>query len=517
MKDFYVPDLHELLNEAVEKFGDKPFIKYIQDYEIAEKSYRQVRDDSFALCRYLLFNSVCGKHIAIAGKTTYNFIIWFFAVLLSGNVAVPFSPEISTNEAVKLFDDADIDIVLYDDSFAVDSEKVGVALPRISRFINISDNEFFRKALSDFSDSSRYASLSEFRIDKNKCALIIFTSGTTGKRKGVMLSSNSLISNVMYTDFCNALGEGMVSLSVLPMHHVYCFSGDCIRNLRDGVTVCLNGDLRNLNANLKTFEPNVMRVVPLIAQSLLQRVRNLVSRKKNPMSLEEAKESVFGKNMVWLISGGAYLNPELVESYNAIGIYLRQGYGMTEAGCRISVPDETVSFDSVGRVIDICDVRTQNGEIQVKTPSVMIGYYKQPEETEKMFTPDGWLRTGDIGYVTEDRQLFITGRLKNLIILSGGENVSPEAIEKKFAGIHEVSEVQIYAENDRLIAEIFPDAEYCDNIGIKDIKSVLEEKIKNMNSSAKASHIISELRLRDIPFDKTESGKIKRKETIVSR
>ena len=147
----------------------------------------------------------------------------------------------------------------------------------------------------------------------------------------------------------------------------------------------------------------------------------------------------------------------------------------------------------------------------------MIGYYKQPEETKKMFTPDGWLRTGDIGYVTEDRQLFITGRLKNLIILSGGENVSPEAIEKKFAPIHEVSEVQIYAENDRIIAEVYPDKEYCENLGIDDIKAALEEKIKVMNSSAKASHIISELRLRDIPFEKTESGKMKRKETVVSK
>ena len=107
MKDFYVPDLHELLEEAAGKFGDKTFIKYIQDYDIVEKSFRQVRDDSFALCRYFLFNSVCGKHIAIAGKTTYNFIIYFFAVLLSGNVAVPFSPDISTNDAIKLFDDAD--------------------------------------------------------------------------------------------------------------------------------------------------------------------------------------------------------------------------------------------------------------------------------------------------------------------------------------------------------------------------------------------------------------------------
>ena len=517
MKDFYVPDLRELLDNAAEKFGDRAFIKYIEDGEIKEKSYIEVRDDSLAVCRRLIYDSVCNKHIAIAGKTSYSFIIYFFGILLSGNVAVPFSPDISTADAVNLFDYADIDIVMYDDYFAADTDKIGVALPRIWKFINTSDKEIFQRITKDFSSDSKYANLADFKVDKNKCALIIYTSGTTGKRKGVMLSTNSLISNLMYTDYCEALGEGNVALSVLPMHHIYCFSGDCVRNLIDGVTVCLNDDLRNLNSNLAKFQPSVMRIVPMIAQSLLQRIRVLTGRKNNPLTLEEAKEKVFGKNIRWLISGGAYLNPELVEEYDRLGIYLRQGYGMTEAGCRISVPDETVSNESVGRVIDICDIRTQNGEIQVKTPSVMLGYYKMPEETKKIFTIDGWLRTGDIGYVTEDRQLFITGRLKNLIILSGGENVSPEAIEKKFAPIHEVSEVQIYAENDRIIAEIFPDDEFCALQGIKDIKSVISEKIKKMNNTAKASHIISELRLRDVPFERTANGKIKRKETVVSK
>ena len=517
MKDFYVPDLRELLDNSAEKFGDRVFIKYYDGNTVIEKSYKKVRDDSLAVCRWFMHNSICNKHIAVAGRTTYNFIIYFFAVLLSGNVAVPFDPQISVKDAIKLFDNADIDVILHEDEFGDGAEEVMTALPRIYRTVNLSDDNEFNRIIDKYTANPKYAALSDFRVDKNKCALIIYTSGTTGKRKGVMLSTYSLIANIMYTDYCEALGEGRVALSVLPMHHIYSFSGDCIRNLQDGVTVCINKDLRELNANLKRFEPNVVRLVPMMAQSLLSRVRVLTSRKKDPLTLEEAKEEVFGKNITWLISGGAYLSPEIVEGYNELGIYLRQGYGMTEAGCRISVPDETVSVESVGRVIDICDVRTQKGEIQVKTPSVMLGYYKMPEETKKMFTVDGWLRTGDIGYVTEDRQLFITGRLKNLIILSGGENVSPEAIEKKFAPINEVEEVQIYAENDRIVAEVFPNKEYCSVNGISDIEGIIKEKIKVMNSTAKASHIIAELRMRDIPFDKTPSGKLKRKETVVAK
>ena len=165
-----------------------------------------------------------------------------------------------------------------------------------------------------------------------------------------------------------------------------------------------------------------MRVVPMIAQHLLQRIK--ITAAKNPdIAPAEAAKIVLGKNLNWIVSGGAYLDPLLVEEYDKLGIMLRQGYGMTEVGCRISVPDRGVSTEAVGRVINICDVRTENGEIQIKTPTIMLGYYKMPEETAQMFTEDGWFRTGDIGYVTEDRQLFITGRVKNLIILSSGENV----------------------------------------------------------------------------------------------
>ena len=145
----------------------------------------------------------------------------------------------------------------------------------------------------------------------------------------------------------------------------------------------------------------------------------------------------------------------------------------------------------------------------------MLGYYKMPKETAEMFTEDGWLKTGDIGELTPDNQLFITGRVKNLIILSNGENVSPEAIEKKFANVELVSEVLVYAENDRIIAEVYPDTEYAKLEGIDDIQAELDKAVDRMNKTAKLSHIISEVRVRTEPLEKTSSGKIKRKETVI--
>ncbi|MCQ2479175.1 MAG: AMP-binding protein [Clostridia bacterium] len=516
MQNFDVPSLRELLDAGAEKFNNKPFIKYIKDGQIVEKSFSTVQKDSLAVCRMLRSKFAEKTHFAIIGKTSYDYLMFFSGVIISGNVGVPLSPEISASEAKELFERADIDGLFYDGDFAEKALELKKMLPYLKLVQKIDDGRA-EEIYDLYSENSQYADLSDYAVDKKDSAVIIYTSGTTGVKKGVVLSSDALVGNIMYHDYCEDIfTEGAVSLSVLPMYHCYCFSGDYIKNLKDGVQLCLNSSLKEIVTNLTTFQPDVVRFVPLIAQSLLQQIRIVLRRNKN-ISPREAAEQVYGKNIKWIISGGAYLNPELVEEYRKLGIMMRQGYGMTEAGCRISVPDNDVSVASVGRVIDLCEVRIQNSEIQVKTPTVMTGYYKMPEETAKMFTSDGWLKTGDIGYVTEDNQLFITGRVKNLIILSGGENVSPEAIEKKFADIKLISEMLVYGENNRVVAEFYPDFEYAKANGIDDIEAYIENEVDKLNETAKASHIISKIKLRDIPFEKTGSGKIKRGTTIIGQ
>lgn len=515
MENFDAPSVRELLDNGAEKYGDATFIKFIRDDKIEERSFKKVRSDSLAVCRWIRSLSEKRMHVAIIGKSNYEYITCLSGILVSGNVAVPFAPDISVEEAAELFERADIEMLLYEAEFAENAEKLKELCPFLKFAVNLGDLNEFDRIYSEYSEASEYAALSDIAVDKNACCVIIFTSGTTGVKKGVELSTLALVGNIMYHDYCTDIFlPNDVSMSVLPMYHIYCFSGDYIKNLKDGLQVCLNGSMMDLIKNLKIFEPKVVRVVPMIAQTLLQRVKAILAR--NPeTSVKEAVTQVFGRNIKWLISGGAYLNPELIDEYEKLGIFLRQGYGMTEAGCRISVPDNTASRESVGRVTDVCEARIQNGEIQVKTPTVMLGYYKMPEETAKMFTEDGWLKTGDIGELTPDNQLFITGRVKNLIILSSGENVSPEAIEKKFADNQLVSEVLVYAENDRIVAEIYPDYEYAELEKIEDIQAELEKAVDRMNKTAKASHIVSEVRVRKEPLEKTGSGKIKRKETKI--
>ena len=508
MSENLTPTVRQLIDRAAQIYEDKTFIKFVREGKIEERSYRTTQQNALAVCRWIRSLSKERMHVALISKTSYEYITCLTGILISGNVAIPFSPDISASEATKLLERADVDLLLFENEFAAKAAQIKEGYPGLQFAVNIGDESYFNEIYKTYDDNCDCASLSDYEVDPEACACMIFTSGTTGVRKGVMLSTNALVGNIMYHDYCTDIfNETDTALSVLPMYHVYCFTGDYLKNLKDGLQVALNGDLRNVVQNLTLFEPRVMRVVPMIAQTLLRRVKAVLAR--NPdMEPRDAARKVFGHNMKWLISGGAYLDPTLIEEYDKFGIYLRQGYGMTEAGCRISVPDESAAKDSVGRVIDVCKARIHHGEIQVLTPTKMLGYYKMPEESKAMFTADGWLKTGDIGYLTPDNQLFITGRVKNLIILSNGENVSPEAIEKKFDQEPIVDEVVVYAEKDRIVAEIYPNYGYIEDNRIDDVSAVIEAMIDAMNLTAKPSHVIASFKLRSEPFPRTGSGKL---------
>ncbi|MBQ6067719.1 MAG: AMP-binding protein [Clostridia bacterium] len=505
-----VPTIRRLLDEAPEKFNDKPFIRFIRDGLVREKTFSKVRADSLAFCRKIRDLCPDKAHIALVGKSSYEYITCLTGILVSGNVAVPVPPELSAEDAVKIFTDADVTAVLYEHAFA---EKIAAILPRcplIRHTFDLGDVSGFEKIYRDYGEDSVYAPLSEVAVDPQACALIIYTSGTTGERKGVMLSTYALVKNTMFKPYSAYCVNDDVLLSVLPMYHIFCFVSDYLAPLSRGNTLCLNGEMRDMFRNLALFRPGTIRLVPMIAQALLNYIKGFAA--KHPeLDPREAAARVTGGELRWLLSGGAYLDPVLCREFDRYGICLRQGYGMSEAGCKITVPDDRVSLESVGRVIDFCRARVRNGEIQVLTPCRMIGYYKRPEETAAAFTEDGWLRTGDAGVVTDYGELFITGRLKNLIILSNGENVSPEGIERRYKENLLVSEVQVYAERDRITAEIFPDPDYARRNGITDIPAALEAFTDELNRNALPSHTVAKVTARDTPFPKNLSGKMIRR------
>lgn len=508
MKLENVPTIRDLLDIAPEKHNDRTFIKYIRDGEIVEKKFSEVRSDGLAVCRKLRHDIPERTHIAIISKSTYEYIACMTGVLTAGHVAIPIDPDSNAADAAAIINDSDATVLLYGEEFADRLSEIKALCPKLCYDMAITP-ESFGAIYEEFSEASPYASLSDVKMDAEKCCLIIYTSGTTGDKKGVMLSSESLVSNLIFEPYDPIVIRVDTILSVLPLHHIFCFICGYIGPLNVGNCVCLNGEMKDLFKNLLIFKPNQIRVVPLIAQAILGRIRAIQA--KNPeLSPKEAAAMVTGGNLDLMLSGGAYLDPVLCKAFAQYGILLRQGYGMSEASAKVTLPDPACPVDSVGRIMSTVDVRIVGGEIQLDTPGMMLGYYNRPEETAEVITEDGWLRTGDIGRVDENRVLYVTGRLKNLIILSNGENVSPEGIENRYKTNRLVSEVLVYAEKDVIVAEVYPDKDFAEANGITDINKALEELTDSLNETALPSHIVAKLIVRDEPLEKTSIGKIKR-------
>ncbi|MBQ8783019.1 MAG: AMP-binding protein [Clostridia bacterium] len=497
----------DLVNYSADKYGDNVFCRFLRDDEMYTKSFKEFREDCLAVSRYIKTKKEDKMHIAFIGKTNYEYIACLTGMIFSGNVVVPFAPDISIDEACTLFRDADIEMLFCEEEFIPTAEEICNRYDGIRKIVSLGDWHWFENIFKKYSSDSEFAPLSDIEIDPYGCSLIIYTSGTTGERKGVMLSNNNLAANSSYDAY--KADDGDVTLSLLPMHHVFCYACDVLKSLYDGNEVCLNGALINLYKNLLIFEPTNARIVPLLCKAILTRIK--ISERKHPeLTPREAAELVVGKRLRKLIAGSAFLSSSIIDGFERYGITARQGYGMSECSPRITTSDFSERHKySNGALIGVDDVRTVEGEIQVKGPSVMLGYYKKPERTAEAFTEDGYLHTGDLGYI-EDKHIYLVGRKKNLIILSNGENISPEEIENKFIDDGIIKEIIVYAEDDSIVAEIYPDELVVDGMNFDDVRDQIDKIVDRVNSDIKTDRQISTFKIREKPFERTSTGKIKR-------
>ena len=293
-----------------------------------------------------------------------------------------------------------------------------------------------------------------YEPEPDQLCTIMFTSGTTGKSKGVMLTHRNLAENATCLDM--KIPPRTTILSVLPIHHAYCLSMDILKGISLGSIICINDSLLRVAKNIRLFQPDMI---------------------------------------------------DLFESY---GITILQVYGMTECAPVIST---NVSWDirknSVGKLLPNCEAKVVDKELWVRGSSVMQGYYHMPEETKETLV-DGWLRTGDLGYVDEDGFVYLTGRKKNLIITKNGENVSPEELENKIGEARLVQENLVREKEGVIEAEIFPDLDYVKKKRIKNVEEELQKVIDAYNQEAPAYKRVYKLKVREREFEKTPSKKIKR-------
>lgn len=497
--------IKDIINQCTTDFADMTAFKYIDGKDIIEKTYSQLRSDSESVSRMLDKFALTGKHIAIIGMSSYEWIISYLGTVNSGSVAVPLDASLPSAELYELLNRADVSALIYDKTQKVTADGIREVCPGITHYIAMQEDVVIEGGyvLPRLLEECRGSYDTE--IDPDKLCTLMYTSGTTGKSKGVMLSHRNLATNV---EACVVLIEpGTVSMSVLPIHHSYCLTSGILKSLSLGSCICINDSMMHFARNFKKFQPEVTLLVPLIIETVYQQLRDADPNIPKPVVAQAA----FGGKLKIIFSGGAYLNPDLVGFFEEYGISILQGYGMTECSPVISTNNQINSRPgSIGKPLENCEIKFDNEEICVKGSSVMLGYYKMPEETAEALDEDGWLHTGDLGRMDEDGFLYITGRKKNLIILSNGENISPEELENAIGKADLVKEILVRENGTNIEAEIFPDAEYAEKHGITDIKSELQKIIDNFNKNMPLYKRVTALKIRDTEFDKSTTKKIKR-------
>ena len=496
--------IRDILVQAQQKYQDTDAIRYKKNKnEIEAKSYTQLREDSERFSAALETLGVTGKHIAITGMTSYSWVVSYLGTVNSGSVAVPLDVSLPAEEMCELIDRSDAVVFIADEIRADVIAAARERCPKLKYMISMQKEEStggllaFRQLLEE--QKPGFA----FEPEPDQLATIMFTSGTTGKSKGVMLTHRNLANNATCLDM--KFPERTVLLSVLPIHHAYCLSMDILKGISCGSVICINDSLIRMAKNIKLFLPNVILMVPLMIETMAKKLEDVQN-----LPPEIVKREVFGEQLHTICSGGAYLPPSMLDLFEKYGIKILQGYGMTECSPVIST---TVSWKirkgSVGQLLPNCEAKTVEEELWVRGSSVMQGYYKMPRETEETLA-DRWLHTGDLGYVDEDGFVYLTGRKKNLIITNNGENVSPEELENKIGEARLVQEILVREAEGVIEAEIFPDYEYAQKKEISDIPAALQNIIDRYNENAVSCKKVYRLKLRETEFPKTPSKKIKR-------
>ena len=503
--------IRELLVKAESAYGSWDAFRYkikTSDKEgkkvlVESKTYTQLKQDTERMSSALFSLGEEKAHIAIVGATSYEWVVSYLGIVNGGNVAVPIDAQLQPEDICDLIVRADVTTFIFDESKVQVAEAVAKNCPKVRYIIGMNQKEDKDGVISFWNLLNKQEIRCSYEVKPEDLATIMFTSGTTGKSKGVMLTHRNLAENATCLDM--KIEPGTVIMSVLPIHHAYCLSMDILKGISIGCVICINDSLMRVAKNIKLFEPNMILMVPLMIETLAKKLEEGAM-----LPAVIVKSKVFGKQFNTICSGGAYMNPAYIDTFKRYGITILQGYGMTECSPVISTNLPWNSkVGSVGKLMPNCEAKTVDEELWVKGSSVMQGYYNMPEETAETLS-DGWLKTGDLGYVDEDGFVFLTGRKKNLIITPNGENVSPEEIENKLSENRIVQEVLVRESDGVIMAEIFPDYEYAKKKKVKDLQNTLQDIIDAYNKTAPLYKRIVKLSVREVEFEKNTTKKIKR-------
>ena len=529
--------IREMLMMAVNEDGEKIAYKFKNpDGTVREVTYIEFYQTVEALGASLTEMGLGSSHIAIVSENRYDWIVAYLTVLQSAGVFVPIDRQLTTKEKLHLLTDSESEAVFFSKQYLTWFVENKASMPNIKAFIYFDIDKdtdgiiSYKRLIAEGAklDKTAYDSL---KSNENELKMLVYTSGTTGIAKGVMLSEHNLVSGVYYGLQVSRIYD--TALSILPYHHTYESVCDILVNIHSHATLCINSVMRELVSDMQLYHPTNIYIVPAIAEFIYFLIMKNLKEKgklktfKKGVKISKAAlrlgidirpklfaelHNLFGGKLRKIVCGGAPIRPEMGEFFNDIGIPMTGGYGITECSPLVSVNDESSNdFNTAGHRLACLQWRIDEpnvegiGEIAVKGDVVMLGYYKMPDKTAEAIR-DGWFFTGDYGYITPDDQICITGRKKNIIVLSNGKNIYPEEIENLIMNIDCISEVVVRGlknskgDEHALEAEVYLNEEKNES----EVKALISEALAELPNYKKITKVV----IRKEPFPKTTSNKI---------
>lgn len=525
-----------------------------KEVEYENKTYPDVLNDINTLGKALYDLGAKGKRVAIIGKNRYEWVIAHLANLLGGIVSVPLDKDLQTEELESSLIRSKADYIVFDSKLTEKMQEIrNNNKTNLKEFICMDKKEGFL-SIAELLEKGKKIENDEYvknEIDNDAMGILLFTSGTTSKSKAVMLSQKNIASNIYAMQICEDIRDTDTNIAFLPFHHI--FGSTCmVMMIASGVKTVFPDGLRYIKKNLNEYKVTIFVGVPILVEAIYKTIMKEIEKQGKTKLIKavikfsnallkihiDLRRKLFkqvinalGGELRFVISGGAPADAKISKGFNELGIKTVQGYGLTETSPVIAAEDDNhMKNGSIG--IPMCNVELEVvnkdeegiGEIRVKGPNVMLGYYEMPEETAKVLK-DGWFYTGDLGYVDNEGYIYITGRSKSLIVLKNGKKVFPEELETIINRLELVSESMVFGlpdkqdKNDvKLSVKIVYDKEivkekYPEKTE-EEVYQIIWQQVKEINKGFPRYKHIQNMILTDKELIKTSTKKVKRQEEI---
>ena len=557
-----ITDLKDMLNKTVKKFGSRPayVFKTEEEGNLKEITYNEFKSDIDGLGTALINLGLKDKRVAVIGNNRYEWAISYLSVINGTGIVVPLDKALPNNEIESLIMRSEVEAIIYTSKYdEIMEELKDKKNTNLKYFISMDLEEStngvisFRKLIAKGKEQIENGDKKflDAIINPDVMGIMLFTSGTTSQSKAVMLSHKNIVSDLMNISSVLYIDENDRFLSFLPLHHTFECTAGFLFPISRGSSIAFCEGIRHIADNIKEYEITIMVSVPVLFEGMCKKVIKAIESQGKSKTVNigmkisngllkvglDIRNKLFkqihdnlGPKLRLLVAGGAALDPETEKFFNGLGIRMAQGYGLTETSPVIAVEDDKFTRNgSIGKALPELEVKIKDaneegiGELLVKGPTVMLGYYQNEEATKETIDEEGWLNTGDLAKIDKDGFIFITGRKKFVIVLKNGKNVYPEELEILINKIAGVTESFVYGKeeedgNYKVSAKIVYDKDIMKDIyGLEDkqeIKEKLWQEIKRINRTMPTYKYIKEIIVTDEELIKTTTKKIKRQEEM---